>query len=174
MGVVVFLLILFFVLIVLGILVYVFFVWLREESFIKFFKVERMDFFEGVEVYIDENSMMVFKNGRMFFIGGVVFKEFFCFREFVECILKVLNLSLGMKFVILIVGFFLVMFFFFVLRGVFVIVVYGIVVLMIFLLFGKVVVSRMNKRFFEECCEVLKEYLDFIRKKKGKFDIVID
>lgn len=145
-------------LIVPGILAYALLVWPREESSIKFLKVERTDFLEGAEVYTDENSMMAFKNGRTLFIGGAVLKEFPRSRELAECTLKAPNPSPGMKLAILIVGFLPATLLFLVPRGVLAIAAYGIVVLMTFLLLGKVAVSRTNKRLPEECREVLKEY----------------
>ncbi|AMQ19183.1 hypothetical protein [Thermococcus peptonophilus] len=161
-------------LIVPGILAYTLFTWPRKGSSIKFLKVERAGFLEGVEVYTDEKSIMAFKDGRMLFIGGAVLKEFPRSREFAECILKAPNPSSAMKLAILIVGFLPATLLFIVPRGVLAIAVYGIVILMTTMLLGKVAVSGANKRLPEECREVLKEYSDFIREKKGKLDIVID
>jgi hypothetical protein len=157
-----------------GILAYALFAWPREGSSIKFLKVERLDFLEGAEVYTDEKSMMTFKDGRMLFIGGAVLKEFSRSEELAECTLKAPNPSSGMKLAILIVGFLPATLLFLVPIGIGAIAVYGIVVVITALLLGKVAVSRANKRLSEECREVMKEYSDFIRKKKGKLDIVVD
>ncbi|MBP1910871.1 hypothetical protein J2747_000130 [Thermococcus stetteri] len=163
-----------YALIVPGILVYTLFAWPREGSSIKFLRVERTDFLEGAEVYTDEKSMMVFRDGRMLFIGGAVLKEFPRSRELAECTLMAPTPSSAIKFAILIVGFLPATLLFLVPRGALAIALYGIVVLMTFLLLGKVAVSRANKRLPGECREVIKEYSDFIRKKKGKLDIVVD
>ncbi|MDK2914294.1 MAG: hypothetical protein PWQ79_1209 [Thermococcaceae archaeon] len=154
-------------LIVPGILAYALIVWPKEGSSIKFLKVERVDLLEGFEVYTDEKSMMVFRDGRKLFIGGATLKRFPRSRELAECTLMLPALCVAKKLAILAIGFLPAVALLFVPRGTLTIAAYGVVVLVTAQLLAKVTVKTTNKTLSKECREVVGEYSDFLR-KKGK------
>ncbi len=116
---------------------------------------------------------MAFKSGNLLFVGGLVVKEFSAWKELAECLLKIPDRGRQEAMLLLAIGFLPSLALFTIPEGIPAVLAYGGIVIVTQVLLGWFSTWRTRKNLLE-CSSVLMEYSEFLRKKKGKLDLVID
>ena len=156
-----------------GLALYIYLLWPREGIPLRFLCVEKVGTLGGAECYTDGGGKMAFKSGNLLFVGGLTVKEFPAWKELAECLLRIPDRGKSEVMLLLAVGFLPSLVLFTIPEGIPAVLAYGGIVIATQVLLGWFSTWRTRKNL-PDCSSVLVKYSEFLRKNKGKLDIVID